>query len=754
MFNPAFFGGVDTLLALNTDIGSDTPGGGEGPVRNSGRTDPSEALETGALIRAMWRYRALVAAATGLVALIFFMIVNGMTPHYTSRASLMLDPRSVRVLTSDDVVSDLSLTSPVIDTEAAVLRSNLVLEDVAKALGTDALRPIDPAFQRPDTLDRIRGVVRWILPRPAPGPRPAGDSPEAAELRRMIHALRTATSVRREGQSYLITIIAETPDPALSQSIADSVVAAYIARQIAQRNEAITGATAFLETRANEAAAEVEAAEQAIAEFRTSQIAALGLSEATLDRQLAELTTQLALAQADHAQAEARLEQVETVLQAEGLARAAELLSSPYVVTLRQQISETRRRAADLATRVGDSHPDRVAAAADLDQLTGDLASEVQRILTNLGNDAAVAQSRVDTIRASVDGVEADVTALSRANVELRQLERQAEALRANYQDMLNRLSETRSSEELQRADARQVERALLPDAPSSPRIALVTTFGGAIGFGLGLIAAFLLAVSRSGYKTPEAMEADLGLPVLASLLRTRLKDRATLIEVLNTAPYSPFVERLRQLRTFLTPEGQAGTGRCLMVTSSVDGESKTTTTLALAFLEARAGRRCLIIDFDLRRSNLSRELRYLAEHDLGDVLSGTASPDEAIASIEELGVDLLTLKRPAPYLGDQTDQSTLQAMLTDLAGRYDLILVDTAPVLLVADGLKIAPLMDGVLFLVRHSSTKPAAVRQAVRRLQNVGAPNIGLAMTMTDPASERDSYGTYGDYADEAKG
>lgn len=712
-----------------------------------------DGIEFGRLFQAIWQMKWLIIGSTFLFAALFFVLLSRIEPQYTARASVMLDPRSVQVLSSDNVVSDLNLNNPVLDTEVAVLRSNVLLEEVVRAVGVDEMAPLDPANAEPSLIARQVGWLKGLLsPSRGGNEAPAGQaapglSPEERQLRRLVGALRRSMTVWREGQSYLISLTVETPDPALSTTIANQVVESYIAQQITMRTDVVRNATTFLEERVQGMRAAVEEAESRIEDFRSNQLEQAGISSETVSQQMLELGTQLALAQADLAQVRARYDRISSVIERDGIQRAAELLTSPFVLSLRQQLSEAGREEAELATRYSPDYEERVEVRAEIARLEEDLASEVRQIVATLANDAEVAEIRVQSIRSSLQEMESRSAELSRASLELRQLEREAEAVRENYQAMLIRLSETRSTEQLQRADARQVERAVIPGAPSSPRVMLFTVFGATLGFAIGLLATFLIFLSRSGFGTAKEVEEDLGLPVLTTLLKQKWKTPQEMLQKLRDAPYQPFAERLRQLRMMLVMRRQdKDKGVAILLTSSVAGESKTSTALALAHLEALAKRRCVVLDFDLRRSHLKKSLGYEAKSDLAGVLLEGRPVSEAIYSVPDLGFDLVSLREPLPQLVDLADHDHLRKLFDDLKARYDTVLVDTAPLLLVADTLRLASLADLTLLLVRQKETKRSAVADSARSLEEMGARQISVVMTMADPRQEQDSYGYYG--------
>lgn len=703
---------------------------------------PDDGMEVRRLIGAIWARRWVIIFCGLIGGIIAYGLIAQVTPRYLARASVMLDPRNLQVLTADDVVTDVTLNNPFLDTEAAVLRSNMLAEKVIASFPPERLTAIDPASRAPTLRDRLGGLVgNGAMATP---PDPSTPQGAARQLRRLTTALRQSMRVWREGQSYLINVSVETTDAELSMLLTNAIVAQYIDDLADQRSETVRSATVFLTERVESLRGQVEAAEAKVVDYRIRQLAESGLSLQTIEQQEVDLGTQFVLARSDLATAEARYRQIDNVIQADGFNAAADLLSSPLVLALREELSSLQRQEADLATALGPDHPDRQRLRASMGRITDELASEVRKIVAALRGEVDVAQIRVDTIQESLSETESRAAAMARSSLGLNQLEREAEALRVNYQAMLSRLSETRSIEELQRAEARVVERAVTPGAPSAPRVLLFTALGISGGLSFGLILAFLLTISGRGFTSPGQIEAATGIPVLVALPLGRWRDRATMIRSLARLPYQPFAERLRQLRASLMFSAGREASKVVLITSSVPGEGKTTVAVGLAYAEGLAKRSCVLLDFDLRRSPLAREMGYApAKGDLADLLAGTCTLDEALGGNAELGFDLLTVRAPRPDLVDEIQPEAVTALIKALGARYSTVVIDSTPVLAVADALMLVREADETLLLVKAASTGRQAVVSSARQLEEAGAHAMGIGLTMTDPRFEDSSYG-----------
>ncbi|GGL77458.1 GumC family protein [Wenxinia marina] len=739
-----------------TDTGVVRPVAG-GPPRRA--ADPSE-VDPRDFLAALWRRKWLVLLWTLAGAVTAFSIVSRIEPRYAARSSVMLDPRSVQVLPAEEVVSDLNLTNPLLDSEAAVLRSNQLLEQVIAGLDDTQRSLLDPRNHPPDLVERIETSFRrvadlWPGLDDTSGSAPAegsGDqvlSPEEQEMRRLVTALRRSLTIWREGQSYLISIGVETSDPALSADLANRIAAVYIDRQITDRQVAVARATSFLRDRVEDLRSQVEDSEAAIEAFRSSQLATSGIGAEALQQQLLDLSTQHALAQAELASARARHEQIRRTIDAEGIGAAADLLTSPLVLSLREELSALRREDADLATTLGPDHPDRRRLAAAIALVEDDLAAEVDNIVAGLGNEVDVALIRAESLRDTLNGIEGRAADLSSSSLALRQLEREADAARATYEGSLTRYNETLSLDRLQRADARTVERAVPPGAPSGPRIRLFTAFGLVAGLSIGLIAAVLSFVGARGFTRPTEVEAVCGVPVLTALPRQRWRTVERMLDQLRMRPYQIYAERMRHLRLLVEPRGGAipaasgPTGRTLVITSSVAGEGKTTTSVALAYIEGLAGRSVVYVDFDTRRSQITRDLALdTARPGLGDYLRGRARLGDVLQHSGEWGFAILPMLRPDPGLNDEIGASRLQEVLQELSARFEIVVLDTPPILAVTDASPLVRLADQTLLLVKSETTGKSAVREAVRLLDDQ-SPNVSIVFTHMDPRQERSTYG-----------
>ena len=186
------------------------------------------------------------------------------------------------------------------------------------------------------------------------------------------------------------------------------------------------------------------------------------------------------------------------------------------------------------------------------------------------------------------------------------------------------------------------------------------------------------------------------------------------------------------------------------MVTSSLPGEGKSTTCLLLAHMSAQVGRRAIVVDCDLRRPTLHRAVPATSTPGLVAVLEGAATLDEAIIADPVGGMDLLPVAEPLPGAADVLSSARFARLVAELRGRYDLVLLDTPPALLVSDAAAVGKLADTALYAVRWHHTPRGSVLGGLRQLREIGVRVAGTVVTLVDRRQEaRYAYAQYGYYA-----
>lgn len=714
----------------------------------------ADLIDIGALLGSLWRAKVPLALAGLLAGAATYALVSRVEPTYRAQAQVMLDPRQQLMINDENLIPQLTLSESVMASQVAVLRSNLLVERVAQDLDLAARPEFNPALVPPSLLSNAKAWIKGSLGlgqgREAPADPAKTESIRAAAV---VRELQNRIGVAQDGISYVISISASSTDPELAAAIANTTANAFIAQQIEQRTAATEGATRWLDQRVTDLRAQVEAAEAAIAEFKANKLVLEGSTQEAASQQLLNLATQVSEARARQAATSARYDQARTLSEAGDLNAVASVADSAVIATLRTQRAELQRTIRQLSELYEPSDPRLTRARAELASLDDQILTETGSYIEGLRGAAEISAVELKNLEDNLLALEARILDLSQSAIELRQLEREADAVRDVYESLLARLKETRAIEEINVADARIVSRAEIPANPSAPRPGML----GALGAVLGVVAAagFVLGreLWRRLYRSPAELEAATGLPVLAELPKLRGKPEQILAGLVAN-PQSSFAERVRDLRSALDLSAGGKAHKVVMLTSARPSEGKSTAVLALARITSLAGKKVIVVDADLRRPALNAVARPAPQGDLASILLGGGDWRQAVVRAEGAGFDILPTAAANARAADALALPAFDRLIDSLRTEYDLVLIDTPPVLAISDARTIAAKADMTLLVLRPDRTTAEAIRQALANLGHgprsdryaASRPQIaGFVLTMQSDARLRRLGGDY---------
>jgi exopolysaccharide transport family protein len=717
----------------------------------------TSVIDLHALIATFRRRLKLFLALALLVFVVVLVFTIQATPLYTATSSVMIDTRTSRVVDSEAVLSGLSGDAGVVDTEVEILKSRQLAERVVEALNLQEDPEFNTALAKPGLVGQVSEGIGSMFGAAAPdrARRELTELEAQTEREHVVDTVRSRLSIRRVGLTYVMGVSFTSPSPEKSARIANAFAQNYLLEQLEAKFEATRQANEWLNSRLDDLRGEVIQSEAAVEQYRNANNL-LSASGATLtEQEISTYNTQLATVRAQQAEDEARLATARAQMARGSTGEdVGEALGSTVVQQLRARRAEVSGRVADLSSRYGPRHPDMLRAERELADIDGQIQAEIGRIISNLEARVQVARQRTGSMQGSLAGARGTLAANNSAGVRLNELQRNAEASRTLYQGLLDRFKQTTSQEGLEESDARIVSRAIVPTDPSSPNVPMNLALGLLVAVGAGLAGVVLAEKLDSGLATGEDVESKLAYPHVGSIpLVSSIADdadrRTPPAEFLLQKPLSAFAEAIRALRTSILFSRVGQNVAVIAVTSTLPGEGKTTTAVSLARSAAQAGQRVIIIDCDLRRRAVNRLFGIEPERGLMDVLNGVASLEATLYHDEPSGAYVLPLTHTSFTPKDVFNSQAMDSLLGTLRANFDLVILDTAPVLAVADTRVLASKADAVLFLTRWRATPRKAVTNALRLLESSGAHIAGVALVQVDMKSQaRYGYGDAGYY------
>lgn len=717
----------------------------------------TEELDFRSFWQTIKRRKGVLLSSIVLITLATAVAVFQLTPRYTASAKLILDTRETNVVEIEQVLGGLEGDSAAMESERQVLVARGLARKVVEKLDLLKVPEFNTSLKPPSFLSQMNPLT--VLPESWRRAlrRSSGNEQSITEEERQerlvqsgVDRLLAALEVEPEGKSRVLTVSATSEDPRLAQKIANTLVDFYLADQVETKLAATRDAAAWLNEHVEELRDQVEASESAVEEYRNQVGLTKGKDVGMASQQVSEINTQLILARAKSAEASARLRQVERLRKSPaGVGSAAEVLASPLIQRLREQEAQIERRAAEMATEFGPKHPKMININAEILDLRAKIESEVDRVVAGLRNELDVARTRERLLERNLNELRTEVSELDSAQIRLRALEREAAANRALFSTFLERLKETSQQPELQKPDARIISRASTPASPSFPKTRPFIAMGFLSSLIIGIVLIFVIENFDPGFRSSEQIEQLLGSRTLTlSPLLTGWKAlRTPPQEYVISKPASAYSESLRTLYTGLMLTDKDDRPRAILVASSLPREGKTTLAASLARLMALSGKKVLLVDADIRGRQLAASLGLKNRPGLADLLmaKGDVPPKKVIQADTKTSLDFISAGSRASSPPDLFASARMKRIFASLREEYELIVVDSPPILAVSDARILARLTDRALFLIQWAATRREVARMALKSFQQSGADIAGVVLTKVN-VRKHAQYG-YGD-------
>lgn len=703
------------------------------PAREPGMTPILSAPEQtelglGEVVRVVSRRRWVLLGIMAAALALAFAWTRLVTPRYSAEALVLVDPQEPGIASIESVARGLTADEATVQSEMWILSSRALAERVIRRLKLDG----DPEFS---------------------GGIDAGFDPAQVESE-VIDRFLDRLDVHPQENSRVISVSFSAWQPRRAAEIVNTLTDEYLLSGLEAKYEATRRASGWLNSRVAELQDEVEQAESKVEALRRRYGLVAGSSGSLSAQELAEFNTQLVMSRAARAEAQARLNRARALVRGGSGATASEVLDSPLIQRLREQEAELQRRVAELSSDLGERHPRMLQLRAELADLQANIDSEVGKIFGGLENEVSVARARESAIEGSLAASRDRAAVGNEHEIELRAAEREAEASRSLLASLLARQKESLAREDLdsQQADARIIAAAGPPLEPSFPQTPVVLGLTFLASGMLGLLAILVLELLDGGFRSGEQVERATGAPSLGFIPKANLDEARSLYALIRSRPKSSFGEAVRTLNWSISLLSPDRAPKTVLITSAQPGEGKTSIATSLALAQGIAGQRVLLIDADTRRPAVNEVTGIEREPGLLDVLSGRVPLEKAIRQLKDAPFAVLAAGAQTPNTPSLLASQRMDSLLADVTSRFDLVVLDSPPVMAAADARILAQKVDTVVMAVRWAHTRRETVRLALRQLESDGAAATGVILTLVDARRHaKYSYGDSGAYTGE---
>ncbi len=721
--------------------------------------DPNrhEPLDVQAILRGLWRRHKLLMAGLllGIVVPGLTLVLIAARPSFVSTAMIAIESSPLEQLA---LVKDAPRRDSV-EIAMAYLKSRSVAEAVVESLPRESMDELLTQARYTDYFLLVSNLAKSWLGKPI-----AAISPQQRALAE-LHQARMEFVQSREAPGIVI-VKGTASGPRVAMDLVNTYIQVLLNRTRNANQQDAQKAGQFLQTQIQQAKDGLRQSEEALAKFQQARgrIQLGSQTEGDLAR-LAQLEGTLAEAQASRDVLNARIQALRQALSTgprpdaagpapdqglqafkaaqDRLARLEEKLAAlrdrytdahPLVQVTQDEVAKERARVTQLAKELPVARDGRTAATAAITD-----RADAQRQLIALQNEAAGQQTRVDGLMRQLDRLRGTLKNINEDELQLSRLRSTVESQRNLLAVLNDRLMTSRMREQMDGAQIRIIDSASFPLSPMQTRTAQLMVAVLALAIGVAFGGAFSLEYWRQPVETEGDVKKATELPVLGSVgvigaSRTTGKgDRprtASLPIAVAAAPAAAVhVELYRAIRATIEAERLRTPFQSILVTSPNPSEGKSTTTLNLAQSFQEFGRRVLVVEADLRRPALFRTFNLPNKPGVVDVVKGSASFEQAARRLPS-GVTLL----PGQICRDDTSALLASPAFAELlryaAAQFDLVLIDSAPVLAVPDNLLLAPMLDRVILVAKASQTSKRELARSATILTQVNAKILGVIL------------------------
>ncbi|MBR0829868.1 polysaccharide biosynthesis tyrosine autokinase [Bradyrhizobium manausense] len=694
---------------------------------------------------------------TMLAILAACVIVGGLylftaASRYTATASLVIDTRKVQLFQQPSLLGDVTVDSSTVETQVEILKS----ENISLAVIRDLHLIDDPEFVNPGggVVGAVVGFIGQLFA-------DQGGASEFEQTRRALAVFDRSRTIKRIGLTYVMEISFTSTNPEKAARIANAIADAYVVDQLEAKYQATRRASVWLQDRIKELRTQASAAQKAVVDFKTANNIVDTGGRLMNEQQLAEVNSQLIMAHAATAEAKARLDRMNDILKQEiPDANVADALKNDTIVKLRGQYVDMASKESIWAAKYGTDHLAAVNLRRQMAEIKKNIQDELRRIQESYKSDYDIAVTREESIKSSLNNVVSESQLTNQAQVQLRELESNAQSYQAMYDNFLQRYMESVQQQSFPITEARLISMASRPLIRSYPKSIIVlgaALFAGLVlAFGIAFLREFFDQVFRTTDQVEEVLQTNC-LAILPKIVAgegakpswlgktgrsetgTRKSDpQSGLLKYVLDNPISRFSEAIRTVKVAVDLNSVVRENRVIAITSTLPNEGKSTVSTNFAQLIAHSGARVILLDTDLRNPSLSRAMAPAATAGLIDVVSGKKKLEDAVIVDEATGLAFLPAGSTSKlvHTNDVLASQPMAEFVATLRKAYDYVVLDLPPMAPVVDVRVTASIVDSYVFVVEWGKTKMDVVRHNLANAPEVHDRLLGVVLNKADTA------------------
>jgi succinoglycan biosynthesis transport protein ExoP len=711
--------------------------------------------------RVMKKRRATILTIAFLVFTIGLFATLKEKPIYRARVLVEIQKENPDIPTLQELFQVESISDTYLETQYRILKSENLARRVIADLKLDRL----VEFNQPASW--------WAARKQEASALPAVDargsvSPESVIDNEVLKKFQDRLDVEPLKRSRLVEISFESNDRNLAAQVVNILASTYIQQNLEARWQASQKASEWLSQQLLGMKSKLEKSEDDLQQYaRDNGLLFLetdkGTSENIVTQRLRQLQEELTKSQADRYEKES----LYLLVQRGDFASLPSVFNNKLMQDLTEKLAELERERSRLSSIFNPDYPQVKEIQSQIDEAQTTLSGERERAAKAITNDYRASVERENMLQQAFKDQQREADLIAEKSVQYNILKREADTNKQLYVGLLEKLKETGVSTSMKATNIRVIDPAYPPKKPDSPRIPLNLSLALLLGLSLGIGVAFLQEHLDNSFKTAGEIERFLQLPALASVpaiepstngnghglyARARHlandKHRSTSIvpswnRIEGNGQNTPLAEAFHELRTSVLLSTAKHPPRTLLVTSAKGGEGKTTVAANLAVSLSQLGEKVLLIDADLRRPSIHKFFGVPNTSGLVNFLTGNPDWRSLLSSAAPVGLSVLPSGPVPPNPADLLSSDYMPVLIREASKEFKFIVLDSPPLLNLADSRVLATLVDGVILVVGGGITPRELVHRAYASAVDAGSHVLGATINFADAKSDYYSYG-----------
>lgn len=564
-----------------------------------------------------------------------------------------------------------------------------------------------------------------------------GDGPltreeRTARERLAVQLLLKHVEIAPIRNSSLVDVRFTSASPTLSAQIANAWVEQFVQSTIDRRFASTVDARRFLEGRLAELRVKLETSERDLVNYaQQKRIVALGATKDAEGRtevgrtltsiDLEALNQSLAKAIADRLAAESRIGGRNA-----GQVSPEGVTGTSAVATLRQRRAEASAEYQRVLVQFEPGYPAARALAEQIRSLDASIAREEARILGSRSQEYTEALGREQSLRQQVDALKTRLGRQQSDSIQYNIYQRETDTNRQLYDALLQRYKEIGVTG-IGANNIAIVDPATVPERPSAPSLPLNIALALLAGLGLAGLTTLALEQIDEGVRDPGEVTRSLQLPLLGSVPAIQNGDAYALINDTKSMLWEAYLS----IHSNLAFSTDHGVPKAFMVTSTKPAEGKSTTTWALAKVLSRTGQRVVIVDADMRSPTLHHLIDAPNERGLSNYLAGDDNWGSLLSDTDNRDLAVMVAGPRPPSAAELLSGDRMRQLVEELLTRFDQVVIDSPPILGLADAPLLSRSVEGVVFVIEAENVAVRGLRASLGRLRSVHAHVYGAVLT-----------------------